>query len=73
MDRMPSDNLDQVLAALARMEYRDFVGIKPKLAEALIKVMNMMTQMLEYEIKSRTIEKFAFPSSIVKSDDGAFM
>ena len=63
MDRIPSDNLDNVLSAMQKMEYRDFVGINLKLAGSLIKVMDTMKAMLEYEIKARDIQIFAPPGN----------
>ena len=59
MNRQPSDNLDNVLVAISKIEYRDFVGINLKLAESLIKVMDTMKAMLEYEIKVRDMQTFA--------------
>ena len=58
MDRIPSDNLDTLLVAFAKLEYRDVVGIKLKLAEALIKVMEATVEMLKYEIKVRDVQEF---------------
>ena len=72
MNRQPSDNLDNVLVAISKIEYRDFVGINLKLAESLIKVMDTMKAMLEYEIKVRDVQTFA-PRKNYKSDSGTFM
>ena len=58
VNRASSDNLDNVLLAMSKMEYRDFVGINLKLARSLIKVMDTMKAMLEYEIKVRDIQTF---------------
>mgnify|MGYP001601629366 CR=1 FL=1 len=58
MNRAPSDNLDTLLAAFAKLEYRDVVGIKLKLAEALIKIMEITVEMLKYEIKTRDMQTF---------------
>ncbi len=57
MDRVPSNNLDNLLLALARLEYRDFVGVKPGMAESLIKLFEVMEAMLDFEIKCREINR----------------
>lgn len=73
MDRMPSDNLDNLLLALAKLEYRDFVGVKPELAKALIKLFNKMNAMLDLEINSRTYNTFMpFKKDPHRSDAGAW-
>lgn len=58
MDRTPSDNLDNLLLSLSRLEYRDFVGVKPELAKSLIKLFNKMNAMLDLELNSRTFNAF---------------
>ena len=74
MDKMPSDNIDNLLLALSKMEYRDFIGINLKLAESLIKVMETMKAMLEYEIKVRDVEVFAPQGKQShKQDNGSYM
>lgn len=61
MYRTPSENLENLLIALSKLEYRDFVGVKPELAESLIKLFKVMEAMLDLEIKSRTINRFMPP------------
>ena len=74
MNRAPSDNLDTLLAAFAKLEYRDVVGIKLKLAEALIKDMETTVDMLKYEINVRDVQTF-MPSlkQPHKADNGSYM
>lgn len=74
MDRFPSDNLDNLLLAMSKVEYRDYVGINLKLAMSLIEIMEEMRAMLEYEINVRDIETF-MPAKLQphKSDNGNFM
>ena len=74
VNRASSDNLDNVLLAMSKMEYRDFIGINLKLAESLIKVMETMKAMLEYEIKVRDVEVFAPQGKQShKQDNGSYM
>lgn len=74
VNRAPSDNLDTLLAAFAKLEYRDVVGIKLKLAEALIKVMETTVEMLKYEVKVRDVQKFMPPlKQPHKADNGSYM
>ena len=74
MNRQPSDNLDNVLVAISKIEYRDFVGIDLKLAGSLIKVMDTMKAMLEYEINVRDVEVFASQGKQPhKQSNGSYM
>lgn len=73
MDRMPSDNLDNLLLALAKLEYRDFVGVNLELAKVLIKLFNKMNAMLDLEINSRTFNAFMpIKKQPHRSSDGAW-
>jgi len=74
MNRQPSDNLNNVLSAMSKMEYRDFVGINLKLAESLIKVMDTMKAMLDFEIRTRDIQTFAPQGKQPhRQNDGSYM
>lgn len=71
MDIFQSDNFENLLLAMDKCEIRDFVGVKIELAESLIKCINEMKAMLEWEIKSRTINKFS-PPATHSMDGGAW-
>lgn len=74
MDRMASDHLDDLLLSLSRLEYRDFVGVKPELAKALIKLFDKMNAMLDLELNSRIYNTFMpFNKNPHRSSDGAYM
>lgn len=74
MNRSPSDNLDNLLLVMSKIEYRDYVGINLKLAKSLIEIMEEMKAMLEYEINVRDIETFMpIKQNPHRSSDGAYM
>lgn len=72
MDRIPSDNLDTLLLALAKLEIKDFVGIDINLAKKLIMINNTINAMLDWEIKTRDVQEFMSSNKKHKSDNGAW-
>lgn len=73
LNRAPSDNLDNLLLTLAKLEIKDFVGIDINLAKKLIMVNNQINAMLDWEIKSRTINTFMPPlKQPHRGDSGAY-